>query len=55
MISKMVFEVFNLEFNNKIDEKVMLFNTFLMMFYGKLFYEVCGVLDNLLYKIKYNK
>lgn len=49
MISKMVFEVFNL------DDKVMLFNTFLMMFYGKLFYEVFGVLDNLLYKIKYNK
>lgn len=33
MISKMVFEVFNLEFNYKIDDKVMLFNTFLMMFY----------------------
>lgn len=54
MISKMVFEVFNLEFM-LIDDKVMLFNTFLMMFYGKLLYEVFGVLDNLLYKIKYNK
>lgn len=55
MISKMAFEVSNLESNNKTYDKVMLLNTSSMMLHGKLFHEASGVLDNLLYKIKHNK
>lgn len=54
MISKMAFEVSNLE-SMLTDDKVMLLNTSSMMLYGKLLHEASGVLDNLLYKIKHNK
>lgn len=54
MISKMAFEVSNLESNNKTDDKVMLLNTSSMMIYEKLFHKASCVLDNLLDKIQSN-
>lgn len=53
MISKMAFEVSNLESNNKTDDKVMLLNTSSVMLHGKLFHKASCVLDNLLDKIQY--
>lgn len=55
MISKMAFEVSNLESNNKTDDKVMLLHTSSMMLHGKLFHKASCVLDNLSDKIKHNK
>lgn len=55
MISKMAFEVSNLESNNKTDDKVMLLNASSMMLYEKPLHKASSIPDILLDKIKHNK